>query len=200
VNTARRRSTGSAAGQLRKEEIVRASAKVFAEKGFAAATVRDVAHEAGTLSGSMYYYFPSKESMVEELLVRHLDEMIAVYRSVVEDSADAIDDVELLIAEALRGMVRKQHEMKILLNDWHYVGVLGGVIERQREIEALWVGTIQRGIDSERLRADFDAKMMYRMLMGAVLAVGRWYRLDGPLSIDEVIKVQTGILLDGIRF
>lgn len=42
-------------GADRKEEILRAAERVFADKGFSAATVRDIATQAGLLSGSLYW-------------------------------------------------------------------------------------------------------------------------------------------------
>ena len=52
------------------EEVVNAAAKVFAEKGYRAATLRDIAAELGMLKGSLYYYIETKEDLLYELLKR----------------------------------------------------------------------------------------------------------------------------------
>jgi TetR/AcrR family transcriptional regulator, cholesterol catabolism regulator len=199
VSTTRRRSTGSPTGLARKELIVRAAAKVFAEKGFSSATVRDIADEAEILSGSLYYYFDSKEAMVEEVLVSYLDEMVRSYDAAVAEASSPAEALERLIEQALRGLVDNREQVTILQNDWHYVRPMQGIAERQHAVEKVWLETIQQGIDAGALRGDFDARMLYRTIMGAIQTVIRWFDPRGKVGIDTVIAVQKAILLDGIR-
>jgi AcrR family transcriptional regulator len=183
----------------RKELIMRAAAKVFSEKGFSAATVRDIADEADMLSGSLYYYFDSKEAMVEEVLVEYLDTIIRGYDEAVTEAEGPVDALEQLVARALRGLVENRQHVTILQNDWHYVRPMKGIAERQQRVEKLWLETIQQGIDAGVIRDDIDARMIYRTVMGAIQAVIRWFNPRGRVSIDRVIEVQTAILLNGIR-
>ncbi|HEY0281153.1 MAG TPA: TetR/AcrR family transcriptional regulator [Rhizomicrobium sp.] len=53
--------------QARPGEILEAAMKVFAEKGFAAARMEDIAARAGVTKGTIYLYFPSKEEMFKSL-------------------------------------------------------------------------------------------------------------------------------------
>lgn len=199
MSTTRRRSTGSPTGIARKELILRSAATVFSEKGFSSATVRDIADEADMLSGSLYYYFNSKEAIVEELLVEYLDSMIRGYHVAVAEADSPTAALEKLMDRALRGLVNNREEVTILQNDWHYVRPMEGIADRQRQVEKVWLETIQAGIDAGSLRGDFDARMLYRTIMGAIQAVIRWFDPRGKVAIDQVIAVQTAILLDGIR-
>src|SRR6516162_7839143 len=52
----------------RREQIIDAAMRVFAQKGYARATNRDVAHEAGITTGLIYYYFKSKEDLLRAAL------------------------------------------------------------------------------------------------------------------------------------
>ena len=47
-----------------RQKILESAVGLFREKGFAAATMREIATRAGIASGLAYYYFPSKEDMV----------------------------------------------------------------------------------------------------------------------------------------
>ncbi|GAA2334896.1 TetR/AcrR family transcriptional regulator [Dactylosporangium salmoneum] len=195
----RRRSTGSPTGLARKELIVRAAAKVFAEKGFANATVRDIADEADTLSGSLYYYFDSKEAMVEEVLGVYLDITVRGYQRAADELEDPVEALHELISLALRGLVQYRAEVTILQNDWHNVRPIESIGRRQREVEKIWLATIERGVAAGLFRSDLDVRMVYRTLMGAIQAVIRWFDPRGKVSVDEIIEVQSSILLDGIR-
>ena len=48
----------------RREQIIDAAMRVFAQKGFVRATNKDVAHEAGITAGLIYHYFESKEALL----------------------------------------------------------------------------------------------------------------------------------------
>src|SRR6266567_9166643 len=52
----------------RREQIIDAAMHVFSEKGFMKATNRDVAREAGITPGLIYYYFESKEKLLEAII------------------------------------------------------------------------------------------------------------------------------------
>src|SRR5436305_11634457 len=67
-------------GSERRDEILAIAAQLFAERGFAATTVREIADAAGILSGSLYHHFDSKESMADELVHDMLDRVLAAYR------------------------------------------------------------------------------------------------------------------------
>src|SRR6185312_14998593 len=54
--------------QARPGEILDAALKVFAEKGFAAARMEDIAKRAGVTKGTIYLYFPSKEEVFKQLV------------------------------------------------------------------------------------------------------------------------------------
>lgn len=195
----RRRSTGSPTGVARRRAIVQAASTVFAARGFSTATVRDIADEAGILSGSLYYYFESKEAIVEEVLVEYLDMMIAGYRAAAEEMAEPDEALRRLMELALHGVANNRQEVMILQNDWAHVASMERIGARQHEIETVWRETIQRGIDEGVIVKAPGARMIYRTVMGSILAVVRWFDPKGKTSIEDVIDIQGTILLDGLR-
>jgi AcrR family transcriptional regulator len=60
-------------GRLRVAAILDAGAAVFAEKGYDAATMTEIAARADTAIGSLYRFFPTKEVLAEALLVRYVE-------------------------------------------------------------------------------------------------------------------------------
>src|SRR5215470_7491445 len=52
----------------RREQIIDAAMRVFAQKGYGNATNKDIAREAGITPGLIYYYFESKEALLYALL------------------------------------------------------------------------------------------------------------------------------------
>jgi AcrR family transcriptional regulator len=56
------------APEVRRQAILKAALSVFAERGFAAARLDDVAARAGVAKGTLYLYFRSKEALFEALI------------------------------------------------------------------------------------------------------------------------------------
>jgi|SRR5215467_8987696 len=52
----------------RREQIIDAALRVFSQKGFTSATNKDIAREAGITPGLIYYYFESKEKLLEAII------------------------------------------------------------------------------------------------------------------------------------
>jgi len=64
----RRQRAARAAPEERQEIILKAALEVFSERGFAAARLDDVAQRAGVAKGTLYLYFPDKETLFERML------------------------------------------------------------------------------------------------------------------------------------
>jgi AcrR family transcriptional regulator len=70
-------------GKRRVAELMRAGADVFAERGFEAATMAEIAGRAGAQIGSLYRFFPSKDALADALIRR--------YRELVEVAFEKTD-------------------------------------------------------------------------------------------------------------
>ncbi|MEW2548275.1 TetR/AcrR family transcriptional regulator [Streptomyces sp. NPDC047002] len=68
-----RKQPKQARGELTRQRILTAAAQVFAEYGFAAGTTNRIAERACVSIGSLYQYYPNKDAILVELVVRHLD-------------------------------------------------------------------------------------------------------------------------------
>jgi AcrR family transcriptional regulator len=68
-----RRKPHQVRAELTRERILTAAAHVFAEHGYAAGTTNRIAERARISIGSLYQYFPNKDAILAELLVRHID-------------------------------------------------------------------------------------------------------------------------------
>jgi AcrR family transcriptional regulator len=67
-NTLPRVRASRAAPQERQQAILKAALEVFSEHGFAAARLEDIARRAGVAKGTLYLYFPDKETLFERML------------------------------------------------------------------------------------------------------------------------------------
>jgi AcrR family transcriptional regulator len=59
-------------GQQRVAELIQAGMAVFAEKGYEAATMTEIAARAGAPIGSLYQFFPTKDALADTLIERYI--------------------------------------------------------------------------------------------------------------------------------
>jgi AcrR family transcriptional regulator len=66
-------------GRLRVAAILEAAAAVIAEKGYEAATMAEIAVRSGTKIGSLYRFFPNKESLADTIVVSARENLDTVF-------------------------------------------------------------------------------------------------------------------------
>ena len=84
-----RRQPQQKRGQQRVEKILVAAAEVFAQVGFAAATVQQIADRANTAIGSIYQFFPDKLAIFHALFSKHLQQIDLIEAEFFKGAVDA---------------------------------------------------------------------------------------------------------------
>ncbi|BEL04725.1 TetR/AcrR family transcriptional regulator [Actinoplanes sichuanensis] len=94
-----RREPRQVRAELTRERILTAAAHVFAEHGYAAGTTNRIAERARISIGSLYQYFPNKDAILAQLLIRHIDRGSWT-------GADRLDLAPGTLRETVRALVR----------------------------------------------------------------------------------------------
>jgi AcrR family transcriptional regulator len=185
----------------RRQQLLDLSARLFAERGYGATTVRDIADEAGILSGSLYHHFHSKEAMVDEILSSFLDELFASYRAIVAQDLGARQKLEAVVVESFAGIDRHHDAVAIFQNEAKHLAQsarFSYLNDRGREFRALWQQILEEGVRTGAFREGLDVDLVFRFIRDTVWVAVRWYRPGGRLSADHVAAQYLDILLDGI--
>ncbi|MFW6141294.1 MAG: TetR/AcrR family transcriptional regulator [Candidatus Saliniplasma sp.] len=69
----------------KKEELVKAAERLFSEKGYKNTSVDDICEEVGVAHGLFYYYFETKEEIIEAITKRMIDEVENMLAEIVDD-------------------------------------------------------------------------------------------------------------------
>lgn len=97
-----RKSPRQARSQATVSAILDATARILVERGYAGVTTNAVAERAGVSVGSLYQYFPNKESLLGEVRRRHADRMEReVLRAFDRPEATSFDDAMQRAIEAV---------------------------------------------------------------------------------------------------
>jgi AcrR family transcriptional regulator len=185
----------------RRAELLDIAARLFAERGLRATTVRDIADAAGILSGSLYHHFDSKESMVDEILRRFLDALFAQYRAIIAEQRDPRATLEAVVVASFEAIDEHHAAVAIYQAEARRLAEqprFGYIRVRLTEFRRMWHVVLRAGVADGSFRPDLDVELSYRFLRDTVWVGVGWYRPGGTLSIDDIAHQYLTIVLDGI--
>jgi len=190
----------SALVEERRELIIRAAIDVFLEKGFHAATTRDVCIRAGLTQGTLYNYIRSKD----DILYLVCDQAIGHYYDAVEAALADITDPRERLVRAIRATVRSQVEhrdhIQIVVRDAPFLQAESRAAVRARadgffdRIQGLLAEALPDGplrVASTALLAEFVT------YLPTMAAMRRW-RLRHTLSPEQVAEGLIELILRGL--
>ena len=77
----------------RRNEIIETAGKLFEEKGYEQTQVQDIVNEIGVAKGLFYYYFKSKDEVMEELADRYADAIIDSVNKLIDKDISTFDKI-----------------------------------------------------------------------------------------------------------
>jgi TetR/AcrR family transcriptional regulator, cholesterol catabolism regulator len=185
----------------RHEQILVVAAGLFARKGVAATTVREIADEVGILSGSLYHHFESKEAMVDEILAPYLRDLRAAYKEVLSSAADPRSRLQDLVAASLQVVEAHPHATEIYQSDVNYLAQFerfSYLKAAARDVRKAWLEVIGDGIASGAFRSDLDASILYRLMRDAIWLSVRWFKPARDYPLASFAQDCTSLFLDGV--
>ncbi len=198
---AARKAQNGAGEADRQQELLQIAADLFAERGYVATTVRDIANSAGILSGSLYHHFDTKESMIDEILSKFIYQTLASYDEILAKELSPRDTFESLITVSLESMVNNRSAILVYQNEARFLAQLprfAYLSATHRRFEKIWTGVLERGIEAGEFRPDIDTKLIYRMVRDTVWAAPRWWHPGGSVEPERITQQYLAVLLGGV--
>ena len=202
--------TADKAPQSRRAEILDLAAQLFAEQGVDKTTVREIGKVAGMLSGSLYHYFDSKESIVGEIVTGYLAKRLADCERIVAEYSEPRDRLAELLRSELRD-IADSNAARVVNSQSRYVLRLLPTNSSMRElavaVRAIWIETIHTGVQQGVFRGDVDIEIFYALARKTSSIAQQW--VDGlsespkPVTTrwgtDSVAEAWISVLLNGFE-
>ena len=180
-----RRAVSDEDKTLRREEILDAAKRVFADKGFHQTAIADIARTANLSYGSVYWYFDSKETLFQALAEREEHALWQHVGAALEVSPD--EDPERILIRGVRAT------FEFFATDPAAARLLP--FDRfTADIERLIVDAQQRGVV-----VDGPAPVLARSVAGLISALAAQLSAGPGFDPDETAEVVVSLLLNGLR-
>jgi AcrR family transcriptional regulator len=178
--------------QATRQAILRAAAGLFRQKGYAAVSLRDIADAVGMKTGSLYYHFESKESLVEEILTLGTQgAMVASVAAVAAlgERADPVDKLQAVFTAHTCFLHDEEDFASANLKILHQVPP--AIRERHVRQDRAYAGFVSEIIEevarTEGLAPGVDASLLRMLCFGAMNWSISWYDPKG-LTPDQIAR------------
>lgn len=192
--------------EARPSEIIEAAIEIFAERGFGAARLEDVARRAGVAKGTVFVYFPTKDDLfravARTVLTSHLERLHSAAADLDRPMAEL---VPMLLAQAaavigegrlpamMRLLVAESRQFPDLARVWH------------DEVVSKVLGMLTLAIERAQARGEIkpgNARLYAFSIMGPMLASALFrevFRDTAPLpDLCELAEQHARTILDGL--
>ncbi len=184
----------------RKEVIVSKAASLFREKGFKAASMRDLAEAVGVEAASLYNHIKSKTELLHELcfgvanrFMHHMDE-------VESKKTNSIAKVEELVRFHINEMINHYEEVYVSDREWKHLSdpYLSNFQNQRRMYRKRFAAIIEAGIRNKEIKA-IDAPTAVLIILHAIGGIESWHRSTQKIDAAALTSNMITILVGGLK-
>lgn len=183
----------------RAPQIIKAAARIFAERGFHGATTQDIADVLGIRQASLYYYFSSKEAALELVCLKGVEGFFEAAKIIAARPENARKRLTSLINSHLSPLIDRADFVKVFLNErQHLPGESRRRIGRwSRGLERIFEDVIKEGVAKGEFRSDLDPRMATLAILGMCNAASSWHRKEDA-DVAHVASQFARLVIDGV--
>lgn len=183
----------------RREQILAAATRLFSQKGYHGTALQEIADEVGVTRPSFYYYFKSKDEILETAIDVALSRAEGIIAVVEREDRSPTEKLQEFI-EKYVGINAAYAEVPVLFRTFHELSPAFAqeVRARRASIDHHLAELIEQGVQSGEMQTSAPLVAAFCVL-GAINWMHIWYRDDGPLTWQEIAALFSDILIHGIE-
>ncbi|MGB0687337.1 MAG: TetR/AcrR family transcriptional regulator [Paracoccaceae bacterium] len=183
------RTTGSHS-QKTGPRVTQSAQRLFAQYGYAAVSMRQIAAEVGVQVGALYNYTPDKQSLLFTLMQEHMSGLLAAWKvSQGPEKGTALQALLAFVDCHLRYHLPRSEAVFIAYMELRNLSAANfDHIEKLRKsYEDALEDIIKRGMETGEFEV-VDSKIVTLAIIGMLKEVSTWYRPDGRLAETALIE------------
>lgn len=185
----------------RRAEIVRRAAEIFDRQGVSRTSLEDIAAAVGVKREAVYYYYRDKSEILCEIIRPHSNALLRGMERLNALGLAPTARLALAISSHLERFNPTYVEMTVALRELSGSNPAPGMVELRRvwkEYEQCWVELVRQGQAAGEFDGDQNPKLMAFAVLGMCNAVSGWYRPEGGITMEELVRSYTAIALGGV--
>jgi len=166
-----------------------AALHLFARRGYAAVSMRQIAGEVGVQAGALYNYTPDKQSLLFDLMKDHMDQLLAAWAAL-PDANGPMAALEEFTRFHIRFHSKRPEAVFISYMELRNLSPenFATIEDLRGRYEDALQNILQAGVDAGVFEVP-EPKVAAMAVIAMLTGVNTWYREAGRLSLEEVEEV-----------
>ncbi len=186
-------------GKTKKQIVIEAAARLFRDKGYAAASMRDLAKDVGMRTSSLYNHINSKEGVLQKICFDNANKFLDGITAIEREHSNPLDQLRALIALHIRIATNDLTSATVFNDEWRHLTEphLSQFTALRKNYEDRFRKIIETGIQ-QGIFTNVDTHIALQTVLSAL----RWvyyHRPKNPLNPNKLEHQITMLLLNGIK-
>ncbi|MDP1650600.1 MAG: TetR/AcrR family transcriptional regulator [Rubrivivax sp.] len=180
------------------DQILAASARLFASRGYTATTMNEVAAACGVSKATLYHYVNDKQGLLAQIAAGHVARLETLVLDVAAQRLPPEARLRELIHRFMQAYASAEHQHRVLTEDVKFLGPAerDRVLDGQRRVVAAFADTVAE------LRPDLGAAQLHKplamLLFGMINWTFTWLHAGGALSHETLAPVVVDLFFGGL--
>ena len=179
-------------------DILTAAARLFAQQGFSATSMNQVAEACGVAKPTLYHYFQDKQALLAQICDSHVHALLALVEEVKAQQLEPGTQLRALIERFTRAYAGAQAQHQVLTSEIKFLAET----ERERLLDVERRVVDEFAIALALVRPELrDAKLhkpLTMLLFGMINWTFTWLRPDGELSHEALAALVSDLFFGGL--
>jgi TetR/AcrR family transcriptional regulator, cholesterol catabolism regulator len=183
----------------RKDIILEKAANLFKEKGYKAASMRDLAEVVGVEAASLYNHIKSKSELLHVICLAVANRFTNKIDEVEAEDIPAIEKLEKLLRFHIREMLNNYEDVIVSDREWKHLSepYLSNFRHQRRTYRKRFASIIEEGIKKKEIKK-IDASTAVLIMLHAVSGIESFHRSKQKISSKDLEENMVTILLNGL--
>jgi AcrR family transcriptional regulator len=184
----------------KKEVIIDKATRLFMEKGFGSASMRDIAEHVGVEAASLYNHIQSKSEILQDICFKVANQFILHLEQVEASSASALEKMETLIRFHIRMMLQQYESIYISDHEWRHLPepYLSNFLNQRRHYRKRLASIIEQGVQNGEMK-QIEPYVAVLTILSAISGIESWHRSRKNISEDVLEENMVKFLVEGLK-
>ena len=191
------RTSGSYA-KLTKPKISEIALHLFAERGYAAVSMRQIASKVGLQAGALYNYFPDKQTILADLLINHMENLLQTWhKQKLPQKPDKL--LEFFVDFHIEYHLNRPEEVFIAYMELRNLNPdnFQKIEKLRNKYERILSEILTLGVNKNLFSCE-NTKVTSLAIIGMLKEVHTWYKKGGKISVPEMKSIYREIVLKAV--
>ena len=190
-----------ASKEQKREAILDAAIRVFAEKGFHSSRISDVAREAGVAEGTIYLYFKNKDDLLLSVFSKRVGAFVEDVRQAVAEVSASQEKLRTIVEKHFSHLEGDPHLAQVIQIELRACSVFmrGGVSPELKAYLEIIEEVLEEGKAQGIFRGDLNVKLASKAFFGMMDEVATVWVLRRKRPLTEMAGDIFSIFYQGIK-